>query len=80
MPTEKQFQELQKKYLGLKLTVDQLSKDFSQMRLDLKSANILHDEAYVLPPADELTARDQKPEPKKKSKVEQMVEDKDPFA
>lgn len=54
------------------------------MRLDLKSAGILHDEAYVPPPADELTARaaepGQTPGPKKKSKIEQMVEDSDPFA
>lgn len=78
MPTK--IQILEKQIIGLKLTVDQLSKDFAQMRMDLKSANILHDEEYVPPAADELTARDKAPEPKKKSKIEQISDDSDPFA
>lgn len=60
--------------------IQDLEKQFTSMRLDLKSAGILHDEPYTPPPADELTAREQSPKPKKKSKVEQMVDDKDPFA
>ena len=74
------IQDLEKKILGLSLTIDQLSKDFAQMRMDLKSANIIQDEEYVPPAVDELTARDQAPTPKKKSKIEQISEDSDPFA
>ena len=78
MPTK--IQILEKQIIGLKLTVDQLSKDFAAMRMDLKSANILHDEEYVPPATDELTARDRAPTPKKKSKIEQISDDSDPFA
>jgi len=54
------------------LRIQDLEKQLAEMRLDLKSAGILHDEAYIPPPADELTARTGKPEKPstKKSKVE----------
>lgn len=78
MPSK--IQELEKKVLGLQLTIDQLSQDFAQMRLDLKSAHIIQDADYIPPAADDLTARDQAPTPKKKSKIEQISDDSDPFA
>lgn len=73
---------MQKIVIGMKLTVDQLTKDFASMRLDLKSARILHDEEYTPPPADELTERKyvKTSKNKKTSKIEKMVEDSDPFA
>ena len=62
--------------------ITELEKQLTQMRLDLKSAGILHDEPYTPPPVDELAARPKdSPGPKKtKSKVEQIADEKDLFS
>ena len=62
--------------------ITELEKQLTQMRLDLKSAGILHDEPYSPPPVDELAARPKEaPSPKKtKSKIEQIANEKDLFS
>lgn len=71
------LENIEKRITALEITVNQLSKDFAQIRLDLKSAHILHDEEYVPPPIDDLSKQTRRPT--QKSKVEKMVEDSDPF-
>lgn len=53
-----------------------LEKDFAQIRLDLKSAHILHDEKYTPPPVDEVAKR---PQRKTESKTLKNLESSDPF-
>jgi len=60
--------------------ITNLEKQLTQMRLDLKSAGILHDEPYTPPPADELSARTKAPGQKTKSKVEQIADEKNLFS
>ena len=55
-----------------------LNLQFTQIRMDLKSAGILHDEAYVPPPVDELSPRTQ-PTPRKDSTKVKKFKKNDPF-
>lgn len=51
-----------------------IERDFAEIRLDLKSANILHDEEYTLPPVDDIS----NPPTRIKSKLSQLENNK-PF-
>lgn len=55
-----------------------LNLQFTQIRMDLKSAGILHDEAYVPPPVDELAPGSQ-PAPRKDSEKVKKFKKVDPF-
>ena len=79
MPTDKATKLLLAKQDS---RITELEKQLASIRLDLKHAGILHDEPYSPPPADELTARDEGPKKptKKKSKVEQISDEKDLFS
>ena len=55
-----------------------LNLQFSKIRLDLKSAMILHDEPYAPPPVDEL-APGAKPGPRKDSEKVKKFKKVDPF-
>jgi len=54
-----------------------LEKDFAQIRLDLKSAMILHDEEYKRPGVDDVS---NKPERKTTSKKLKELQDHDPLS
>lgn len=55
-----------------------LNLQFTQIRMDLKSAGILHDEAYVPPAVDELSPGTQ-PTPRKDSTKVKKFKKNDPF-
>jgi len=53
-----------------------LEKDYAQIRLDLKSAMILHDEPYTPPPVDSIS---EKPQRKSESKNLKRLQKDDPL-
>ena len=56
----------------LDFRLNRIEKDFAQMRLDLKSAMILHDEPYSPPPIDELSPGGKKPSTVKSKKLKKL--------
>jgi len=58
--------------------LNELKLQFTQIRLDLKSAMILHDEAYVPPGVDELSPGSQQV-PRKDSEKVKKFKKVDPF-